>query len=223
LIDSYDNLPLQAFSRLGVKHDARILDVGCGSGVLLADLKELGYENLLGLDRFIPQAIIDKHRGKIVKGELRDLRGTIWDVITFNHSFEHMADQSEILQAAANLLAPAGRCLVRIPVLGWAWKHYGVNWAQIDAPRHLFLHTVKSFRLLAASAGLEVVDIAYDSNEFQFWVSELYSRNISLSSIDASKPQKIFSRSELQKFRATSRELNAKGLGDAGCFTLRKI
>ena len=98
-----------------------------------------------------------------------------------------------------------------------------MNWAQIDAPRHLFIHTTKSFRLLAASAGLEVVDIGYDSNEFQFWVSELYSRNISLSSIDGSKPQKIFSRSELQKFRATSRELNAKGLGDSAVFTLRRI
>ena len=79
LIDSYDNLPLQAFSRMGVPHDARILDVGCGSGVLLADLKELGYRNLLGLDRFVPQALADKHGVRIVKGELRDLKGTIWD------------------------------------------------------------------------------------------------------------------------------------------------
>lgn len=223
LIESYDNLPLQAFSRMSVPHDARILDVGCGSGVLLADLKELGYVNLLGLDRFVPQALADKHSVKIVKGELQDLKGTNWDVITFNHSFEHMADQGEILQATAGLLAPAGRCIIRIPVLGWAWEHYGVNWAQIDAPRHLFLHTTKSFRLLAASAGLDVVDIGYDSNEFQFWVSELYSRNVSLSSIDGSKPQKIFSRSELQKFRAKSRELNAKGLGDSAIFTLCKI
>lgn len=223
LIESYDNLPLQAFSRMGVPHDARILDVGCGSGVFLADLKEMGYKNLLGLDRFVPQALADRHSVKIVKGELRDLKGANWDVITFNHSLEHMGDQHHVLQATEALLTPGARCLIRIPVLGWAWEHYGVNWAQIDAPRHLFLHTTKSFRLLAASAGLDVVDIGYDSNEFQIWVSELYARNVSLTSIDCSKPEKIFSRSKLQEFRATSRELNAKGLGDSAVFTLRKI
>jgi SAM-dependent methyltransferase len=223
LIESYDNLPLQAFSRLGVSHDARILDVGCGTGVLLADLKELGYERLLGLDRFVPEALADRHGVKIVKGELQDLKGTSWDVITFNHSFEHMAEQRDILQTTAGMLAPNGRCLFRIPVLGWAWEHYGVNWAQIDAPRHFFLHTAKSFRSLADSAGLDVVDVRYDSNEFQFWVSELYSRNVSLASIDRDRPQKIFSRAELQKFRARARELNAQGRGDAAIFTLQRI
>jgi len=223
LIESYDNLPLQAFSRMRVPLDARILDVGCGSGVLLADLKELGYSNLLGLDRFVPQSVAEKHSVEIVKGELQDLRGTSWDIITFNHSFEHMADEADILRATASLLAPTGRCLIRIPVLGWAWEHYGVNWVQIDAPRHLFLHTTKSFRLLAASAGLEVVDIAYDSNEFQIWVSELYSRNVPMASVRGGRPENAFSRSEVQKFRARSRELNAKGLGDSACFTLRKI
>jgi len=120
LLDSYENLPLKAFARLGVPLDARILDVGCGSGVLLADLKELGYENLLGLDRFLPQTLAEKHPVKIVTGELRNLNGTSWDVITFNHSFEHMADQREILQVTAGLLAQAGRCMIRVPVLGWA-------------------------------------------------------------------------------------------------------
>jgi 2-polyprenyl-3-methyl-5-hydroxy-6-metoxy-1,4-benzoquinol methylase len=222
LIESYDNLPLQAFSRLGVSHDARILDIGCGSGVLLADLKELGYKNLLGLDRFVPQAVADKHSVRIVKGELRDLNGTSWDVITLNHSLEHMAEQSDVLRAVASLLDSAGRCLVRIPVLGWAWEHYGVNWAQIDAPRHFFLHTTKSFSLLAASAGLDVVDISYDSTELQFWVSELYSRDIPLSAVDGHRPQTYFSRSELQNFRTTARELNTKGRGDQAIFTLRK-
>jgi len=96
LIESYDNLPLQAFSRLGAPRDARILDVGCGSGVLLAALKELGYEHLLGLDRFVPQALADEHSVKIVKGELQDLKDTSWDIIMFNHSFEHMAEQRNI-------------------------------------------------------------------------------------------------------------------------------
>ena len=222
LIESFDNLPLKAFARLGVSRHARILDVGCGSGILLMDLKELGYENLLGLDRFLPQSLEDNRGVKIVRGELQDLKGTQWDVIMFHHSFEHMSDPLGILRLAAGLQSPDGRCLIRVPVLGWAWEHYGVHWAQLDAPRHLYLHTIKSFRLLAAAAGFDVVDVSYDSNEFQFWASELYSRDIDFASIDGSRPQKIFSKPELRDFKARSRELNAKALGDSAVFNLRK-
>ena len=30
------------------------------------------------------------------------------------------------------------------------WEKYGVNWSQIDAPRHFFLHTIKSFKILCS-------------------------------------------------------------------------
>lgn len=222
LINRYDYLQLKAFARIGVNRRACILDVGCGSGVLLADLKELGYESLLGVDRFIPQSIDDQNRVRIVKGELQDLKGTSWDAIMFHHSFEHMPDPAKVLRLTADLLRAGGRCLIRIPVLGWAWRHYGVNWVQIDAPRHLFLHTDKSFRLIAHEAGLEVHKVSYDSNEFQFWVSELYSRNVDLASVDVTRPQTVFSKSEMQNFRLQARRLNAEGRGDAAVFDLRK-
>jgi SAM-dependent methyltransferase len=222
LLSRYDNLQLKAFARIGVDRKARILDVGCGSGNLLADLKELGYENLLGVDRFVPRSIDDGSHVRVVKGELQDLQGTSWDVIMFHHSFEHMPDPAEVLRLTADLLSPRGCCLIRIPVLGWAWDHYGIHWAQLDAPRHLFLHTDKSFRLLADEAGLEVRGADFDSNEFQFWASELYSRDVDLASVDSSRPQTIFSKAEMRDFKARAQRLNAEGRGDSAVFHLKK-
>ena len=216
-----DYLPLEAFCRLGLDQKARVLDVGCGSGTLLLDLKELGYENLLGVDRFIP-APTDNGGVRVMKGVLEDLFGTSWDVIMFHHSFEHMPDPLRVLQQTAALLVSGGRSLVRIPVVGWAWEHYGVNWAQIDAPRHFFLHSEKSFRLIAQAAGLNVVGLVYDSNEFQFWLSELFSRNVPLTSLENSDPETVFSKSELRSFRLQAAELNSKGRGDSAVFELIK-
>jgi SAM-dependent methyltransferase len=223
LTNQYDNLQLRALARIDVNRKARILDVGCGSGLLLRDLRDLGYENLLGVDRFTPRSMNAENGVRVMKGKLQDLIGTTWDVIMFHHSFEHMPEPVETLRLTTGLLTPDGHCLIRIPVLGWAWEHYGVRWAQLDAPRHLFLHTDKSFRLLAGKAGFEVHQVSYDSSELQFWVSELYSRDIDLASVDMNRPQRIFSKVEMQRFRADARKLNAEGRGDSAVFHLRKL
>jgi SAM-dependent methyltransferase len=218
----YVYLQLEAFTRLSVAPQARILDVGCASGWLLLDLKELGYQNLCGVDRFIPRSIDYPNGVRVVKGGLEEFSGTTWDLIMFHHSFEHMANPLSVLRLAAELLAPGGSCLIRIPIVAWAWRHYGVHWGQLDAPRHLFLHSEKSFRLIAASVGLEVRAVNYDSNEFQFWVSELYSRDISLASLPEMVPPPSFSRSRLRRFRSQAAKLNASSKGDSAVFHLGK-
>jgi SAM-dependent methyltransferase len=219
----YDTqLHLKAIARIAPSHEARILDVGCGPGSLLMDLKELGYRHLLGVDRFISQPIDFGNGVRLVKGVLGDLAGTTWDLIMFHHSFEHMPDPAKVLQTTMDLLARGGRCLIRIPVIGWAWQHYGVNWAQIDAPRHFFLHSEASFRLLARAAGFDVLGLSYDSSEFQFWASELYSRNVPLVSLGTSIPETMFSKSQLRNFRLQAAKLNAEGRGDAAAFYLVK-
>lgn len=218
----YDNLPLKAFGRLGASKRARIVDVGCGAGILLASLKELGYENLLGVDRFAPPSTGPETGVKIVRGDLGHLAGSTWDVMMFHHSFEHMPEPGAVLENVMTLLAPGGLCLIRIPVVGWAWQHYGVNWVQIDAPRHLFLHSVRSFQLLAERAGLKMREVIYDSDEFQFWVSELYARNVALASLGHGLKPKMFSKAELRRFRERANQLNAEKRGDSGVFILTK-
>lgn len=214
----YEHLRLKAFARIRAGREARILDVGCGSGSLLLDLKELGYRNLLGVDLFIPQQIDYGNGVRVVKGELRNLSGTRWDVIMFHHSFEHIRDPAETLRITADLLAAGGCCLIRLPLASWAWQHYGVNWVQLDAPRHLFLHTEKSLQLLAEAARMKVERIEYDSTEFQYWGSELYARDIAQSETDKGKVQSLFPAAELRRLRQQAQQLNLEGRGDQAAF-----
>jgi SAM-dependent methyltransferase len=222
LTSRYDYLQLKAFARIAAGSKARILDVGCGTGILLNDLKKMGYDNLLGVDRFVPQPMDTENGVRVLKGGLEDLIGTAWDVIMFHHSFEHMPDPAGVLQFAAGLLVPGGHCLIRIPVIGWAWQHYRVNWAQVDAPRHLFLHTEKSLHMLSDAAGLDMQCVGYDSNEFQFWVSELFMRDMTLVSVGMRPPRSLFSKATLREFRSRAVKLNLERRGDSAVFILVK-
>jgi SAM-dependent methyltransferase len=175
----------------------------------------------MGTDPFIESDLNFGNGVRVKKCFLTELARTAepaWDLIMFHHSFEHVPDQLETLQAAARLLAPNGRCVIRIPVIGYAWKEYGTNWVQLDPPRHFFLHTEKSMELLAQHAGLRVESVEYDSNEFQFWGSELYCRGITLKT--AGVPRRFFNAKQFRDFRMKSDDLNAARRGDQAVFVL---
>lgn len=219
------NVCLRSLANLGLDTDMKIVDVGCGSGSLLCSLDELGFTNLLGVDPFISEDIVINDRLKIVKKELANIEGK-WDVIMFHHSFEHIFDQLITLQTANNLLNDDGSCLIRVPVVSsFAWRHYGVNWAQLDAPRHFYLHSIKSMAILAKKAGFYIENVVYDSESFQFWGSELFSKGLPLLNQNSGKSNSnisLFSASELRKFSTEADRLNAEQDGDQAVFYLKK-
>jgi len=212
---------LRSLAFLRTAPETRILDVGCGSGELLLELADLGFRNLLGIDPFISSDI--RYASLTVrKGTLSDLAGTTWDVIMFHHSFEHIPEQRETLRQARQLLRPGGQCLIRIPVVSTPWFTYGVDWVELDAPRHFFLHTERGMGLLAESVGFELATIRYDSGEFQFWGSELYRRGHHLCELKQRPLHNFFSRQQLRKFRRQARKLNREGKGGRAAFYLQR-
>jgi len=178
------------FDGLAIGRESRILDVGCGPGGLLQALQRAGYRNLRGVDRYVGESL--EHAGgvRVVKGALRELEARPeWDLIMLHHSFEHVDNPLATLRDVAARLAPGGTCLVRIPVVpNHAWREYGVDWAGLDAPRHLFLHSRRSLEIVAAAAGLGIDRVVYDSTNFQFLASERYARGEPLVCASAPDP-----------------------------------
>ncbi|WP_263357921.1 class I SAM-dependent methyltransferase [Acidicapsa ligni] len=202
---------LDVIRRIGLKKNMALLDVGCGSGTLLADLRELGY-NARGVDPFVPCDIRDRFGVRVERKTLAEVDSK-FDVILFRHSLEHMP--INMLGMVTKHLKRSGLCVVCIPVLGWAWRSYTTDWAQLDAPRHFFLHSRKSFSLLAEKSGFRIERVVYDSNEFQFWASESYQRDIPLSKM--LEPNK----SQLRRMRRLAKSLNSQEQGDTAQFYLR--
>ncbi|NMF96724.2 class I SAM-dependent methyltransferase [Aromatoleum toluolicum] len=202
---------------------AAILDVGCGLGDRLLTLRREGFTNLVGIDPFIGNDIHYQNGVRVLKLSVHEMDGA-FDFITLHHSFEHMPDPLPTLQSLFRLVKPGHAVLIRIPVCGTnAWRTYGHNWVQLDAPRHLFLHSIMSMQVLAKQAGFRLGDIVFDSEPLQFWGSEQYVRDIPLldpRSYEVNPESSIFTREQIQQYRQRAAQLNLAGDGDQACFYL---
>jgi len=213
-------------AHLPIDRDSRILDVGCGCGRLLFSLQELGFRNLLGVDPFLPHDI-EYPNGLVIRKQGLNEVGGIWDLIMFHHSFEHIPDGHAALRHVHTLLDSGGICIIRVPtVSSYAWEHYGVNWVQLDAPRHLWLHSIQSMEMMAKETNFALSVVVYDSGAMQFWGSEQYVKGIPLCdersyAVDRKKSE--FSRRQIRQFERRAAELNTIRRGDQVAFYLRKV
>ena len=202
---------LDVIRRIKLKKNMTFLEVGGRSGSLLTDLRELGYD-AHGVNCFLDGDLKDRYGVRVERKTLAEVTGK-FDVILFRHSLEHMP--IEMLRIAREHLKSNGSCIVCIPVLGWAWQTYSTDWAELDAPRHLVVHTNKSFALLAEKSGFRIDRVVFDSTEYQFWASNWYQRNVPL--IHMPQP----TRRQRSRMRRLAEALNLIGKGDTAQFYLR--
>lgn len=218
-----------ALHGLKLSRHARVLDVGCGNGKSFAYLmRQMGYD-AAGCDPFLPSAIryanglvVDRATLAELADADRERSAPGWDLIAFHHSFEHVPDPGRTLEHVAGLLRPSGVCLIRIPVAsGDAWLRYRTDWVQLDAPRHLFLHTPESMAILARQAGLAVARFQCDSDYFQFWASQNYQRDMALK--DQKKGRGLAWQIRRWRWNRLADRLNRQGLGDQAVFILKRV
>ena len=221
----FPNWAMRAVRRSAVLKTASILDVGCGSGRLLLDLAYLGFKNLTGVDPFIPRDIAYDCGVRVFKKELRDLPGS-FELVMLHFSYEHMDNSVDVMQQIQRLMRPGGQAIVRIPVASsYAWKRYGVNWVNLDPPRHLFIHTSKSMELTAKRAGLEISGVVHEGSDEQFWASEQFEQDIPSNdprSLYSSPMKRLLAWKRIRACKLKAEELNKQSQADLVSFSLRK-
>lgn len=202
----------------------RILDVGCGRGDTLFRLADLGFTHLMGVDPYASEEI-QTAAVRILKRPLGSLLGERFDLVMFHHAFEHLPNPLEVLQLVRRLVSDRGACLIRLPIASrGAWQLYGTDWAEIDAPRHFFLHTEFSLNLLANQAGFRISHIDYEAEPFSYAASELYRRGKSLYSPSDNRVlhwTEACSAAERDRFESLAQEYNLPGWAARAAFFLR--
>jgi SAM-dependent methyltransferase len=201
---------LDSLKRAGIRPEDKVLDIGCGDGLLVSSLADWGLE-AAGVDPFLERDETLPSGARLFKRALPEASGH-FDFVTFNHSLEHMADPFAALKAAFQASTPQGRCLVRVPTCSSeAWRRFGTHWIQLDPPRHLTLFSRLGLERLGAEAGWCLKESFDDSGSFQFWGSLLAQEGIPLASGRRSR----FSPAEIKAFEAQAADLNRRGEGDS--------
>ena len=137
----------------------RLLDVGCGVGVLGERFRRRGW-NVYGVDPSPHACAGASERGLEVHcGELHDApwAPASFDAVVFNHSLEHLDDPAEALRRARSLLRDGGLLAVSVPNFGcWQRLAFGGRWFQLDLPRHLQHFDRSTLTTLVEEAGFAV-------------------------------------------------------------------
>jgi SAM-dependent methyltransferase len=135
----------------------RLLELGCGTGNVLAALAELG--EAVGMEAQRELAGVGRAAGLDIRlGALPDddVVPAGWaDVVLLLDVIEHVDDDVAALRAARRPLAARGVVVVSVPAYPWLWSGHDVVLG------HRRRYTASSLRRVAVAAGLRVERTSY--------------------------------------------------------------
>jgi SAM-dependent methyltransferase len=144
------------FLARGVPAGGRILDVGCGRGVLLAELANHGFE-VHGVERSAAAARGADPRAQIcIAPDLAAAKypAEHFDAVFVWHVLEHLREPVAAVREMHRILRPGGKLVVAVPNFSslqarWA----GPAWFHLDLPRHVFHFPLRALRRLLEQSG----------------------------------------------------------------------
>jgi SAM-dependent methyltransferase len=109
--------------------NAKILEIGCGTGHNLPMLAEFGEIDAIEIDpaaREIASERLGKPVGAAPLPELPGVPRKHYDLIAVLDVVEHIEDDVAALKAMADCLAPGGKILIAVPAHAWLWSAHDV-------------------------------------------------------------------------------------------------
>lgn len=109
--------------------DARLLEIGCGTGHNLQMLAQFGSVDALEVDD-TARALAEKRLGKpVFSAPLPDLAGVPerqYDLVAALDVVEHIVDDRAALRGISRSLKPGGKLVLTVPAHQWMWSAHDV-------------------------------------------------------------------------------------------------
>lgn len=109
--------------------DARILEIGCGTGHNLPMLAQFGDVDAIEIDETAAAKASERLGKPIGSSPLPELVGVkpgSYDLVAVLDVVEHVADDIAALKAMATALKPGGKILITVPAHQWMWSAHDV-------------------------------------------------------------------------------------------------
>jgi 2-polyprenyl-3-methyl-5-hydroxy-6-metoxy-1,4-benzoquinol methylase len=138
------------------EREPRLLDVGCGNGAFLAEMRAGGWD-VYGVEPDPNAVAACQKAGLMVKQGMLlpdSFPKDFFAAITLNHVIEHLHDPIATLRLCHKFLRPGGTLWIATPNLqALGHTRFGRNWFALDPPRHLVLFTPMALKTAFKSAG----------------------------------------------------------------------
>lgn len=148
-----------SFLSRGLEAGARVLDVGCGRGVLLGPLADRGFETH-GIELSAEAARGADPRAEIrITDRLADAGypDAYFDEIVIWHVLEHLSDPRGTVQEMRRILKPNGRFIVAVPNFESAQARWSQSaWFHLDLPRHVYHFPIGALERMLRDIGFQV-------------------------------------------------------------------
>jgi SAM-dependent methyltransferase len=150
---------LDAIDRFTTKRDdVKILDIGCGSGLMLNALERLGQTH--GMDMSDDAISFSKEifSGDVKKGSLPNqvpFQANFFDLITALDVVEHVEQDVKALAALHSHLTPGGKAVITVPAYMFLWSAFD------DINEHKRRYTLRELKGKLIEAGFTIEKISY--------------------------------------------------------------
>ena len=138
--------------------DAKLLEVGCGTGHNLPMLARFGHVDAIELDP-AARAVAERRLGRALSGaRLPELEGILrahYDLIGAFDVIEHIDDDVAAVNALAACLKPTGTLIVAVPAHQWMWSSHD------ELNHHKRRYSKRSLRKLVEGSPLKLQSIGY--------------------------------------------------------------
>lgn len=142
---------------------ASLLDVGCGSGLFVRQMIELGWR-AEGVDPDEVAVAAAREKGLPIRvGGLATVAGEgerKYEAVTLTHVIEHFHDPLEELRLAHSVLKPGGMLWIATPSLAAVGHRvFGRDWRGLEPPRHLVVFTAPALQDALEAVGFRAVEL----------------------------------------------------------------
>lgn len=150
---------LRQKTKLLGKAEGKLLEIGSGTGELLANCEKKGWEcQGVEPEEIARKAAFQNHGLKLMASidELSIQKNSL-DRIMLWHVLEHVPNLHQTIEKFKCWLRKDGLLLIAVPNhKSWDAKHYRENWAAYDVPRHLYHFDKVSMKNLLGAHALEI-------------------------------------------------------------------
>jgi SAM-dependent methyltransferase len=154
------------FNHVPIVPGGRFLDVGCGSGDMVAAMARLGMQSE-GVEPSRYAATKATEAGlKVTCGLLHDAAfpNAAFDAVSMFHVLEHTPDPIEVLLECRRILKPGGELVIGVPNFdSLVFGLVGSGWIGLQLPSHVQHFTMESLSIAAKRAEFTVGPIETES------------------------------------------------------------